>query len=128
MGLDASLAVPTAHEGLNTIRDQQHSLRRAGLEAHPGGISPCPTSAMGGCWHAESLPQVLTLAPGHGAQISSAATAIPRMPSGGEAEASKGSLLALASPKPLTPSHCGYCLATSDTRECSWHPGSSCAH
>lgn len=33
MGLDTSLAVPTTHEGLNIIWDQQHSLRRAGLGA-----------------------------------------------------------------------------------------------
>lgn len=49
MGLDTCLAVPTTHEGLNTIRDQQHSLRRAGLGACLGGGSPCPTNAMGGC-------------------------------------------------------------------------------
>lgn len=62
MGLDASLAVPTAHEGLHTIWDQQHSLRQAGLGAHLAGGSPCPSNAMGGCWHAESLPPVPSLA------------------------------------------------------------------
>lgn len=103
MGLDASLAVPSAREGLNTIRDQQHSLRRAGLGARLGGGQPVPHQRLGGCWHAESLPRVPSLAPGHGGQISPAATAIPRMPSGGEAEASKGSLLALASPGALAP-------------------------
>lgn len=48
MGLDVSLAVPIAHEGLSTIRDQQHSLRQAGLGARLGGGSPCLTNAMGG--------------------------------------------------------------------------------